>query len=116
MDLDKFKTKIKLELENRVSGRGKTPILDKFELHLEELEGDYTLDTLLNEDNMKHELWVSMLYRLAWGVRKQVKRIKADDEFVIRWIKEGKDLKALRKEGYGCSSGRFSKLSELKYK
>lgn len=107
MDLDKFKRKIKLELENRVSGRGKTPILDKLELHLEELKGDYTLDMLLDEDNMKHELWVSMLFRIA----KHPPRRKVDDEFVTSWIEEGKTLQQLRDKGFSCSNERFNRLS-----
>ena len=107
MDLDKFRIKIKLELENRISGRGKTPILDKFELHLEELKGDYTLDTLLNEDNMKHELWVSMLFRIA----KHPPRKKVDDEFILNWINLGNTLQQLRNKGFSCSNERFNRLS-----
>ena len=107
MDLDKFKIKIKLELENRISGKGKTPILDKFELNLEELKGDYTLDTLLNEDNMKHELWVSMLFRIA----KHPPRKKVDDKFVLSWINLGNTLQQLRNKGFSCSNERFNRLS-----
>ena len=114
MDLDKFKRKIKLELENRVSGRGKTPILDRFELHLGDLKGDYTLDTLLDEDNMKHELWVSMLYKLVHPKRKSLKRKKVDDDFILEWVKEGKTIEQLRAEGYSCSYSRFAEL-KIKY-
>lgn len=107
MNLDKFKRKIKLELENRVSGRGKTPILDKFELHLEELKGDYTLDMLLDEDNMEHELWMSMLYKIS----KHHSRKRVNDEFILNWMNQGNTLKQLRDEGYSCSNERFNRLS-----
>lgn len=106
MDLDKFKTQIKKELEKRFLGRGETPILNKFELHLNELEGDYTLSTLLDKDNMEHELWLSMLYKIT----KHPPRKRADNDFVLGWIKEGKTLQQLRDKGFSCSNERFQQI------
>jgi hypothetical protein len=106
MDLNKFKRKIKLELENKLSGKGDTLILDKLELFLKELKGDYTLNMLLDEDNMKHELWVGMLFKLA----KHPLRKSVDDKFILDWIKAKKSLQQLRDTGYKCSQERFKKL------
>jgi len=70
MDLEKFLKDIEKELELRILGKGKTPILDRLQIHLDNLEEDYNLSTMLNPKNLKVELYVSMLYSIVYPAKK----------------------------------------------
>ena len=56
MKYQKFLSEIERELELRMLGKGETPILDRLQIHIDNLDNkDYGLDTLLNPNNIKHE-------------------------------------------------------------
>ena len=72
MNLDKFLKDVERELELRMLKKGETPILDRLQIHIDNLDNkDYGLDTLLNPNNIKHELYVSMLYQIVYPSKKK---------------------------------------------
>ena len=64
MDLNKFLKDIERELELDILKKGETPILDRLQTHLDNLDGDFNLATMLNPKNLKVELYLSLLYRI----------------------------------------------------
>ncbi len=71
MKYQKFLSEIERELELRMLEKGETPILDRLQIHIDNLDNkDYGLDTLLNPNNIKHELYVSMLYQIVYPAKK----------------------------------------------
>ena len=72
MNLDKFLKDVERELELRMLKKGETPILNRLQIHIDNLNNkDYGLDTLLNPNNIKHELYVSMLYQIVYPAKKR---------------------------------------------
>ena len=70
MKYQKFLNEIERELELRMLEKGETPILDRLQIHIDNLDNkDYGLDTLLNPNNIKHELYVSMLYQIVYPAK-----------------------------------------------
>jgi hypothetical protein len=70
MNLKKFIEDIEKELELRILNKNNTPILDRLEMHLEQLDEPYNLATMLNPQNVKSELYLSMLYQIAHPAKK----------------------------------------------
>lgn len=69
MDLKKFIKDIEKELELRMLNKNNTPILDRLEIHLEQLDKEYNLATMLNPQNLKSELYLSMLYQIVYPAK-----------------------------------------------
>lgn len=87
MDLEKFLKDIEKELELRILGKEKTPVLDRLQIHLDNLEEDYNLSTMLNPKNLKVELYVSMLYQIVYPAKsKNTLCLEYNGNFI-----EGKD-------------------------
>ena len=68
--LEQFKNNIEKELENQIKGINSTPILDRFRVHLDSLDGDFNLANMLFEKNIKSELYLSMLYQIVYPAKK----------------------------------------------
>lgn len=81
MKYQKFLNEIKRELGLRMLKKGETSILDRLQIHIDNLDNkDYGLDTLLNPNNIKHELYVSMLYQIVYPAKEsRKKRVFIDD-------------------------------------
>ena len=71
MDLKKFIKDIEKELGLRILNKNETPILDRLEIHLEQLDKEYNLATMLNPQNLKSELYLSMLYQIIHPAKKK---------------------------------------------
>lgn len=69
MDLQKFLKDIEKELELSILNEGETPILDRLQIHLDNLNEDYNLATMLNPKNLKVELYLSMLYQIVYPAK-----------------------------------------------
>lgn len=81
MDLVQFRDNIKKEYELRMLNEGNTPILDRLELHLKQLDKKYSLETMLNPKNIQHELYLSMVYQIVYPAKKIQKLIiKVDNK------------------------------------
>ena len=65
MDLQQFYKDIERELELSILGKGQTPILDRLEIHLDALDTDYNLATMLSPKNLNVELYLSMVYQIV---------------------------------------------------
>jgi hypothetical protein len=70
MDLVKFKQNLERELEIKILNKGKTPLLDRLQIHLNNLKQKYNLATMLNPKNLEEELYLSMLYQIIYPARK----------------------------------------------
>jgi hypothetical protein len=73
MDLIKFKNDINEELRLKKSKKDETPILDRLQIHLNNLTQDYNLATMLNPKNMNSELYLSMLYQIVYPAKSKNK-------------------------------------------
>ena len=83
MDLKKFIKDIEKELELRMLNKSNTPILDRLEIHLEQLDKEYNLATMLNPQNLKSELYLSMLYQIVYPAQKVQKlSIEVDNKIL----------------------------------
>lgn len=71
MDLIQFKKDIEKELELSILGNGETPILDRLQIHLDNLNQEYNLSTMLNPQNIQHELYLSMIYQIVYPAKKR---------------------------------------------
>ena len=71
MDLNTFLKDIEKELELNILKKGETPILDRLQIHLDNLDGDFNLATMLNPKNLKVELYLSMLYQIVYPAKKR---------------------------------------------
>lgn len=71
MDLIQFKKDIEKELELSILGNGETPILDRLQIHLDNLSQEYNLSTMLNPQNIQHELYLSMIYQIVYPAKKR---------------------------------------------
>lgn len=71
MDLEKFREELKQEMLAGMRG-DKTPILDRFQAHLDNVGGNkYKMDHLLNLDLLASDLWVSMLHQIIYPAKKK---------------------------------------------
>lgn len=70
MDLKKFLKDIEKELELDILKEGETPILNRLQIHIDNLDENYNLATVLNPKNLKVELYLSMLYQIVYPARK----------------------------------------------
>ena len=70
MDLQQFYKDIKRELELNSLGKGQTPILDRLRIHLDALDTDYNLATMLSPKNLNVELYLSMVYQIVFPAKK----------------------------------------------
>lgn len=70
MNLKKFLKDIEKELELDILKEGETPILNRLQIHLDNLDEDYNLATMLNPKNLKVELYLSMLYQIVYPAKK----------------------------------------------
>lgn len=70
MNLKKFREDIEKELELRILNKNNTPILERLEIHLEQIDKKYNLATMLNPQNIKSELYLSMLYQIVHPAKK----------------------------------------------
>ena len=68
--LEQFKKDIDCELTLSILEKGKTPILDRLQIHLDNLDEDYNLSTMLNPKNLDVELYLSMLYQIVYPAKK----------------------------------------------
>ncbi len=75
MDLNTFLKDIERELELNILKKGETPILDRLQIHLDSLDGDFNLATMLNPKNLKVELYLSMLYQIIYPAKPTYKRL-----------------------------------------
>ncbi len=83
MNLVKFKKDIEKELEISILKNGETPILDRLQTHLDNLKQEYNLATMLNPQNIQHELYLSMLYQIVYPARKKnIFKIVYDGEVI----------------------------------
>ena len=71
MDLVQFKEDIGNEIPLKVKFGGETPILDRLQIHLDNLDKPLTLGDLLNSKNMEHEFYISMLYQIVYPAKKK---------------------------------------------
>lgn len=69
MNLKKFLKDIEKELELDILKEGETPILNRLQIHLDNLDEDYNLATMLNPKNLKVELYLSMLYQIVYPAK-----------------------------------------------
>ena len=84
MDLNKFLKEIERELELDILKKGETPILDRLQIHLDNLDGDFNLATMLNPKNLKVELYLSMLYQIVYPSKiKKILHIDVDGIQII---------------------------------
>ena len=83
MNLVQFKKDIEKELELRILNNDETPILDRLQIHLDQLKKDYNLSTMLNPKNIQHELYLSMLYQIVYPTKlskeKMILKFKGDE-------------------------------------
>tara|TARA_R110000803_G_scaffold38685_1_gene83629 strand:+ start:201 stop:755 length:555 start_codon:yes stop_codon:yes gene_type:complete len=70
VSLEQFKKDIESELTLSILEKGKTPILDRLQIHLDNLGEDYNLSTMLNPKNLDVELYLSMLYQIVYPAKK----------------------------------------------
>jgi|TARA_B110001454_G_scaffold137452_1_gene127773 hypothetical protein len=70
MNLVKFKEDILKELRIRELGKGDTPILDRLQIHLNNLEGECSVDSMLQKTNMDVEFYASMVYQIVYPAKK----------------------------------------------
>lgn len=75
MDLIQFKKDIEKELELSILGNEETPILDRLQIHLDNLNQEYNLSTMLNPQNIQHELYLSMIYQIVYPSKK-IQKVK----------------------------------------
>jgi hypothetical protein len=83
MNLKEFEQNIEKELELRMLNKNNTPILDRLEIHLEQLDKEYNLATMLNPQNLKSKLYLSMLYQIIYPA-------KIKNKFYIKY--QGKQI------------------------
>lgn len=72
MNLVKFKEDILKELRIRKLGKGDTPILDRLQNHLNNLEGECSVDSMLQKTNMDVEFYASMVYQIVYPAKKKL--------------------------------------------
>jgi len=91
MNLEKFKEELKQEMIADEFKTGETPIMDRLQIHLNNVEGEkYEMGHLLNPDCLNSDLWLSMLYQIAYPAKKVQKfTIELDGEM----LEEGKNPK-----------------------
>lgn len=73
MNLERFKKDIELELETKILNTDTpTPILDRLQIHLDTLENKFDLySQMLNPNNLKNEMYLSMLCQIIYPARKR---------------------------------------------
>lgn len=71
MNLVQFKKNLEQELEVKILNTGSTPLLDRLQIHLDNLDQKYNLATMLNPKNLENELYLSMLYQIVSPARKK---------------------------------------------
>lgn len=69
MDLVKFKEELRKEAVIRhLDKGGDTPMLDRLQIHLDQLEG-YSIEKMLSPKNLKSDLYLSMLYQIIYPAK-----------------------------------------------
>lgn len=70
MNLEKFKEELKQEMIADEFKTGETPIMDRLQMHLNNVEGEkYEMGHLLNPGCLNSDLWLSMLYQIAYPAK-----------------------------------------------
>lgn len=70
MDLKKFREEIKQELIADKFGKGETPIMDRLQIHLDNIEGNQLVSKhLLHPDKFNNDLVMSMLYQIVYPAK-----------------------------------------------
>jgi len=82
--LEQFKKDIDCELTLSILEKGKTPILDRLQMHLDNLDEDYNLSTMLNIKNLDVELYLSMLYQIVYPSKKKIQLSITLDGILIK--------------------------------
>tara|TARA_R110000744_G_C19298484_1_gene555469 strand:+ start:26 stop:583 length:558 start_codon:yes stop_codon:yes gene_type:complete len=72
MDLVKFKEDILKELRIRKLGKGDTPILYRLQNHLNNLDGNWSVNSILQKTNMDVEFYASMVYQIVYPAKKKL--------------------------------------------
>ncbi len=84
MELENFKKELEKEYYNKINNKDILyPILDRVQIHLENLSGNYTLEQILSPNNLNHEIYLSLLYNLIFPIKyKKSIMIKFDGEII----------------------------------
>lgn len=70
MNLEKFKEELRQEMIADEFGTGRTPIMNRLQSHLDNVEGNkYEVGHLLHPDRISNDLWLSMLYQIIYPAK-----------------------------------------------
>ena len=95
--LEQFKEDIRKELILDHLGKGETPILNRLRIHLDNLDEDYSLETMLHPNGIKYELYLSMLYQIVYPSKPTYKRlIKFEGEEIVGKSSQEKLYKVIK--------------------
>ena len=114
--LEQFKNNIEKELENQIKGINSTPILNRFRVHLDSLDGDFNLANMLFEKNIKSELYLSMLYQIIYPAKKKTELSIILDGILIKGESCRDKIQNLVKEVGVGNVKKLKKYSRFIYK